>query len=557
MKKKQVLGIFLSAAVALSALTGCGGKAETGKEGSSEKEGLAAVESQAEEKDSAAAGEAKYKRNEEGYPDLQGETFTIWFAMTGANAQNTNDMENYEAIQQLEEKFNCKFSFVHPPVGQEKDNFTIMMADSTLPDMIFCGGIDSYYPGGVEMALEDGVLYDYTDKINAVDTPNFYKIIQNDEFMKKAVTDDEGRIIRLGAKICGSEEADLSYQGLMIRKDYLEQTGMDVPVTIDDWTKMLAAMKANGVEYPLALDKEDKAVTTSVFSAAYGIGSQFYVKEDGKVGYGPYEDAYKDLLTTLNCWYKEGYMNPDFSTQTGDAVMSLAASDRVGSSILHLYTYGTTYYVTTESKDESKALIPAPTPVLKESDTPRMRQSSRQLGDYKYITADAKNPDACIALLDALYLEDINFMLANGIEGKGYEMVDGVPILTRLTADTPSEIYLASCPQQWHTYEDTDLDYILTKKYNLGSQPDALLMWKEEKTDGQLSNFILFNTEESERKGRYQADIDTYVEEMSLKFIMGIEPLDSFEEFRQNLRDLHIEDMIQIRQDAMERYNSR
>lgn len=82
-------------------------------------------------------------------------------------------------------------------------------------------------------------------------------------------------------------------------------------------------------------------------------------------------------------------------------------------------------------------------------------------------------------------------------------------------------------------------------------------MWKEEKTDGQLSNFILFNTEESERKGRYQADIDTYVEEMSLKFIMGIEPLDSFEEFRQNLRDLHIEDMIQIRQDAMERYNSR
>lgn len=42
--------------------------------------------------------------------------------------------------------------------------------------------------------------------------------------------------------------------------------------------------------------------------------------------------------------------------------MSLDSSDRVGTAMTHLYTYGTTYYVTTESEDESKALIPAPLP---------------------------------------------------------------------------------------------------------------------------------------------------------------------------------------------------
>ena len=128
-------------------------------------------------------------RNEQGYPDLGGETITIWFAMTSNNAQATSNMEDYHVIKDIEEKFNCKFEFIHPPVGQEQDNFTIMMADSTLPDMIFCRGIDQYYPGGIEMAYADGVLYDYTDYIGEEYTPNFWNLIKDDEFLKKAVTE--------------------------------------------------------------------------------------------------------------------------------------------------------------------------------------------------------------------------------------------------------------------------------------------------------------------------------------------------------------------------------
>lgn len=311
-------------------------------------------------------------RNEQGYPDLGGETITIWFNMTSANAQATSNMEDYHVIKDIEEKFNCKFEFIHPPVGQAQDNFTIMMADSTLPDMIFCGGIDSYYPGGVEMAYADGVLFDYTDYIGEEYTPNFYNLIKDDEFLKKAVTDDEGRIIRLGAKICGSEEADLTFTGPLIRKDYLEATGMDVPTTIDQWTALFQAMKDNGVEYPLAVHASGgndlgPLFTTNMFSSAYGVAANdYYIKDDGTVAFGPYEDSYKDYLTLLNQWYEAGYINPDFTTQTENDVMSLDSSDRVGTAMTHLYTYGTTYYVTTESEDESKALIPAPAPVLNE-----------------------------------------------------------------------------------------------------------------------------------------------------------------------------------------------
>ena len=299
MNKKRVLCMLMAATMTMGALAGCGGSDKGESKGG----------------DDSAKGEATvYERDENGLPDLKGEKFTIWHAMVPSNAQVTSDLGDYKAIQELEKKLNCEIEFVHPPVGQEQDNFTILMADTELPDMIFCSGIDNYYPGGVEMAYKDGVLFDYTDMISEETTPYFYKMINEDENIKKMVSDDEGRIIRLGAKFAGSEEADLTYSGLLIRSDFLEQTGMEIPTTIDEWTALFAKMKENGVEYPLSLAGDNGMggfFNSNVFSSAYGISAgNFYKGEDGKLAYGPYQDAYKDYLAQLNEWFEAGYINP-------------------------------------------------------------------------------------------------------------------------------------------------------------------------------------------------------------------------------------------------------
>lgn len=500
----------------------------------------------------------RFTYDKEGHPDLQGETFTIWFAMTGNNAKATDNMEDYTVLKDLEKLLNCKFEFMSPPIGQESDNFSVLMASDKLPDMIFCNGIDSYYPGGIEMAYADKILFDYTDYINDTYTPNFNRLVMSDEFLKKAAVDDQDRVVRLGSKICGSEDADLTFSGPLIRKDLLEKTGLEVPQTIDDWTNMLKAMKDDGVEYPFAFD-QDSYKGSNYFSAAYGIDDDgYYVKDDGKVAFGPYESAYKDYLTTLHSWYEQGLVNPDFSTVTNDDLMSMLAGDKVGSIVNHLWNYGSKYYVTTESKDPLKALIPAQYPVLKKGDTiGGLRSSSRSLGDNKYITADAKDPEACIALLDALYLDDIDLMLANGKEGIGYEMQDGVPVLLTIPENATKEQLLGQPPQQWHTKEDTDLNYILTKKYNLGSQPDALKLWKQMGTKNMISNFLLFNEDEAETISYFDEDIKTYVNEMTLKFITGTESLDNFDDYISKLESLHVQDMINVYQSATDRYQSR
>ena len=291
MNKKRVLCVFMAAAMAMGTLAGCGGQ-DKGKGGS-------------KGSDDSTKGEVTvYERDENGLPNLKGEKFTIWHALVPTNAQATSDLGEYKAIQELEKKLNCEIEFVHPPVGQEQDNFTILMADTELPDMIFCSGIDNYYPGGVEMAYEDGLLFDYTDMISEETTPNFYKMINEDDKIKTMVSDDEGRIIRLGAKFAGSEEADLTYSGLLIRSDFLEQTGMEVPTTIPEWIELFKKMKENGVEYPLSLAGDNGMggfFNSNVFSSAYGISAgNFYKGEDGKITYGPYQDAYKDYLAQLN-----------------------------------------------------------------------------------------------------------------------------------------------------------------------------------------------------------------------------------------------------------------
>lgn len=247
--------MLLVVAMSASLLAGCGGEANNNT--SSVEQSGTKTESKTDSGTPAAStateesgAKTKYPRNEQGYPDLQGETITIWHVLTGGNAQITNDLGEYAVIKDLEEKFNVNIEFVHPPIGQEQDNFAVMMAGNELPDMIFCGGIDSYYPGGVEMAYADGLLFDYTEYINEEYTPNFYNLISNDEFLRRSVTDDQGRIVYLGAKICGSETSDFNYSGLLIRQDYLDQAGLEVPQTIDDWTNMLQAFKDMGVKYP-------------------------------------------------------------------------------------------------------------------------------------------------------------------------------------------------------------------------------------------------------------------------------------------------------------------
>ncbi len=54
-----------------------------------------------------------------------------------------------------------------------------------------------------------------------------------------------------------------------------------------------------------------------------------------------------------------------------------------------------------------------------------------------------------------------------------------------------------------------------------------------------------------------QNEINTYVSEMILKFITGDEPFDKYDAYLNRIREMGINEVIEIQQNALDRYNAR
>ncbi len=248
--------------------------------------------------------------DENGYPDLGGVTLTIWTPMDSSMTEFITTFSDLQVIKNLEEMLNVNLEFIHPPVGSEQEGFSTMLASGDYPDMIFDGYVRDHYAGGVSMAYDDGLIYDYTELVTEETTPHFWEKVMADEYLVKGAYDDYGRITALGARVSGSEESCTCMWGMMIRKDALEATGLDVPETIDDWTEMLRAFKANGIEYPLLLNASNYWRTRNAFSCAWNIDAlNFFIQEDGTVAYGPATDEYKEYLETLHLWQRRPHQS--------------------------------------------------------------------------------------------------------------------------------------------------------------------------------------------------------------------------------------------------------
>ena len=495
-----------------------------------------------------ASGEETIKRQENGLPDFEGRVFTIWYR--NRQAQNAEDLGTFHNVQKLEELLNCDIQFIHPPEAQVAEHFAITMAEDKLPDMIFCKGIDNYYPGGLTAAYDDGILFDYTDLINETNTPNFVKVMMEDPWVGPLMKDDYGRIVRLGAKMQGAADCDYWYEGIYGRSDLLAATGLEKPTTIEEFYNVLTAMKANGVEYPYSCG----ATGLKYFAFAYDIVyDDFYLGTDGSVKYGPYDaENYKAFLTEMNKWYSAGLIHPDFMSEEGVNQIALMMEGKAGIVGGHIWNWPFEYNVT--NTNEEAKLAAYPYPKLTEDQVIELRYNGRSMDDYKYITADAEDPLACVVLLDTLYIPEISYMMGDGIEGKAWEYNDvGVP-----QGFTEVEDVLDKGISEWHMYEDASAANVDNKWSKEAG--DAIRLWGEAGTSRRIpgnERFLFYTTEEAEIRANCKADIQTYASEMFLKFVVGTESLDNFDAYIAQLEAMGVKDLIAVQQAAYDRLLAR
>jgi|BioPla2DNA2_1021312.scaffolds.fasta_scaffold18805_3 putative aldouronate transport system substrate-binding protein len=146
-----------------------------------------------------------------------------------------------------------------------------------------------------------------------------------------------------------------------------------------------------------------------------------------------------------------------------------------------------------------------------------------------------------------------------GIEDESYTMVNGEPIYTDLIMkneeDLTPDIAVAKYTA---TFGGTTLYHSGYYKQMLAlpQQQEALKIWG----DGDFSMTmppITPTSEESQRLATIMNEVNTYVDEMLVRYIMGQDDVDNFEDFRSNLKQMNIDEAIQIAQTALDRYNAR
>lgn len=82
-------------------------------------------------------------------------------------------------------------------------------------------------------------------------------------------------------------------------------------------------------------------------------------------------------------------------------------------------------------------------------------------------------------------------------------------------------------------------------------------MGRANDSTGVIPGAVTLNSEEKEVYGDLYSEISSYVDEMTVRFIMGLEPLENYDTYVQQLHTLGVDEAIGAYQSAYDRYMAR
>ncbi len=493
-------------------------------------------------------------------------TLTYWAPL---NTNVTATMKGFGEIachKELEKRTGIHFEFQHPSLNQEQEQFNLVMASGKYPDVIEYNWLTGA-AGGPSRYIKDGVILRLNNLIGQY-APNLNKVLTDRPDIRRLVVTDEGDIycfpfLRLDTILCVS-------QGMTMRGDWLDKLGLKAPTTIDEWYTVLKAFKekdpnGNGKADEIALStwrsNARGAFARQAFVGAWGIAWEFY-QDKGVVKYGPYQPEFKEFLKVMAQWHKEGLMDRDAFTDKQANFDAKITNHQIGSATMSGGSGIGKYMGLMAPKDSKFKIIGTPYPTLKAGEKP-------QLGDRTFpyygdgsvaITSANKHVVETVKLLDYGYSPEGGRLYNFGIEGTSYTMVSGKPTFTPEVMKNPKGLAPAQAMAMYCRSINNgpfvqDPGYIM-QYYELPEQKDALQVWMQP-TNEKLMPPVTPTPDEGKKFATIMADINTRFVEVFEKVWSGALPLDAWDTFVKDLKQMGIEDAIKIQQAALDRFNKR
>ncbi|MCI6520720.1 extracellular solute-binding protein [bacterium] len=544
-KSNKVLALLTAVSLSAGLLAGCGGSASSA---SSSAAGS-----------STAADSANAATEEFSYP-MSGKELTYWCELNTNVSANYTNMGDTPFGQGLMERTGVTITYLHPPTGQLNEQFNLILADGDLPDIMEYTW--QSYPGGPQKAIEDGNILALNDIIDQY-CPNLKAYLEAHPDVDRQCKTDEGNYYMFPF-VRGDDSLRVS-TGLMIRQDWLNDLGLEMPTTIDEWHDVLTAFKTEkGATAPFAFEYTTPSLRNNwPFMSAYNTTAEFYVGDDGKIHYGPAEENYKEFLATMNQWYKEGLLDPDMPTAQLDQVSAKMTSGASGASLGWIGSRMGVWTTAAKETDPNYDLEAAPVPTLNKGETAKMGPMDNVVVNNggAAITTRCKDIEAAARLLDWAYSDEGHMYYNFGTEGESYTMENGEPVYTDLILNNPDGLPIAQAMSGYirGNYNGPfvqDVRYA-QQYYTMDCQKKAQATWTVPEASEHVLPPITPSSGESEEFSAIMNEINTYRDEMTLKFILGTESLDNFDKFVDTMNQMNLKRAIEIENSALDRYNAR
>lgn len=471
-------------------------------------------------------------------------------------------LEN-ETIQRIEEKYNVQFSTLYPNWGKESDILEDLFRTGNYYDLMYITA-PMGYQGGDEAAVSDDVFWDLTPYIEEY-MPNYYRIIHSNPELTRLAYNDSGKIIGLSILSCDIQNKSISTGfsagGMIVRKDWLDESDMELPVTYDDWEEMLTLFKDKyGCKQPYYMPCNGFAALSYGFSGGFGAIPSMQ-KNGDTIEYGPMTQGWKAYVTKMHAWYEKGLINAEYITNDAYGIDDNACINEETGAILSVYTK--VDRIEAEIDNPEADFCAVQYPVVKAGDTCQAGDILRQMGSKKlYVTkaVSEENLPRVLKMLDDFYDFDYGFELAYGIENDTWvkdaqgniEFTDKV-IHNEWGLPEDKAVGSLLMPTNLMLLKDWSRELTFMSEEN----KEMCEVWDKDGMDLYVP-VLQLTASEKEVYDNIMLDVEPYMKEMTNKMIVGAVDIDTeWNVYVQTLKTMNIEGAVTVYQNAYNRYMHR
>lgn len=473
-----------------------------------------------------------------------------------------------ESMKELQKVTGIKINFEHP-IDASSDQLNLMLSSGDVPDVLY---LSTYFYGGwantqLKKAAYNGMflkLDDYIEKF----APNLSKYLSENPDVNQAyhMTNPDGSVYTIPA--INSDPTYNYYDGYFIRKDWLDKLGLSVPNTIDEWETVLRAFvtqdpNGNGEADEVGFSTFNY-MTKFVFMPAFDVyNCNYYLDADqNKITHGILNKGFKEYLTTISRWYKDGLINPEYVSTDQKTLDYLVLNDKLGA----FYCDNNNSAIKFVEGNPDMELIAVPFVKSPDGERRTAKVSKGRISGYgALISSKTKYPVEIMRLFDYLFTEegndihnwgvkDVSFTINDKGERKFTELItknpEGKSIVEAYNAFTAAGVN-GGFPGIFDTAAQKELNNVLTKKQK--ALQDVSIQYCDEVDKSWEMPMTPTTLEEDEEINSLSADLNTYISEMYAKFVTGTESLENFDSFVETAKKMGIDRVLEIRQKAYER----